>query len=771
MFSTTDLHWPDLYNLMPNTNIAVSSTQATQMRYHNLNNNPYIPIWFFMRRFELFLEHMIISKFGFNDYWYQYEWQYWGSTHVHGIGKVSNAPNFDRKTMYQDEDLMNEMVTYIDSIVIVMNPDINQDLATYISEQHPCQKPIEQLVDDFDNYCQLVNKVQKYTKCSPSFCLVLNKRTNSEECQFGYPKELRDFTIIQSDDNNQPELLLRCWRANIDIKPILSLHAALSYVAKYASKSELRSEAFSEIFSNYLENAKSDEPALKSVQKLLLHIITEKDFSAQETSHLLLKLPLVISSCMFFTLNLNEDDTLCKLIRDNNMQNNEQSSSVRTELSYLQKDYCKLKVLLHVSYQSMTNFSQESTDIDWIELYNQFFAESNSDEYEELEKDNTMIQEPWMQIVTNSSQAITNDLGECFIDIHHMWSGSYIAFPNLSEVESFLKHAKCEQIETTFHNDNDKTLIDPSTLNDRQRQIFDYVILHYSKLLTNSDNQLIEPLRAIIMGTAETGKSYIIKVIRIAAFNINGCTIHSKFFLPSNFKNLELKAESLKKLQQKIEGLLAVIDQCLRQTFPQNPNILFGGCSILFFGDFSQLPPVLDLPIICSLVLSVEKNSFENAIRLFTKWEKVDKYNIIKLKQLNLPVAKIKAVHTGSDARKAPSDTTNELINGAMGTIVDIIYEFDKLPPSLPTVILLKMDNYMGPTLSTLNNSEVVPVRPIRYTWKGKSGICSRMQFPLCLAWAITIHKSQGLTLSQAVIDIGNKEFAIGLTFVAISRV
>ena len=65
----------------------------------------------------------------------------------------------------------------------------------------------------------------------------------------------------------------------------------------------------------------------------------------------------------------------------------------------------------------------------------------------------------------------------------------------------------------------------------------------------------------------------------------------------------------------------------------------------------------------------------------------------------------------------------------------------------------------------------MVPIRPIRYTWEGKSGTCSRMQFPLCLAWAITIHKSQGLTLSQTVLDIGNKEFAIGLTFVAISRV
>lgn len=39
------------------------------------------------------------------------------------------------------------------------------------------------------------------------------------------------------------------------------------------------------------------------------------------------------------------------------------------------------------------------------------------------------------------------------------------------------------------------------------------------------------------------------------------------------------------------------------------------------------------------------------------------------------------------------------------------------------------------------------------------------------LAYAITIHKSQGLTLDKAVINIGPKELNIGLTYVAISRI
>src|SRR2546421_18485 len=132
----------------------------------------------------------------------------------------------------------------------------------------------------------------------------------------------RDRTVIQEDDKGQPELItahndpyinphnrlqLQGWRANVDLKPILSIDAALRYIAKYASKSEPQSKAFKEIFNQILNKSNHDEHSLTPIQKLLLSSVSERDISAQETCHILLGIPLYHSSRAFVSLNVMEE--------------------------------------------------------------------------------------------------------------------------------------------------------------------------------------------------------------------------------------------------------------------------------------------------------------------------------------------------------------------------------------------------------------------------------------------------------------------------------
>ena len=187
-----------------------------------------------------------------------------------------------------------------------------------------------------------------------------------------------------------------------------------------------------------------------------------------------------------------------------------------------------------------------------------------------------------------------------------------------------------------------------------------------------------------------------------------------------------------------------------------------------------------------------DTSGFDEALRLFPTTSAVSEYNVTKLHSNDQPVAVIKAVHSGAGAIKASADdagglepvvclahgarvmlTTNlwvqvGLVNGAMGTVVAICYDdAGESPPRLPVAVTVRFDSFSGPTLSDGS----VPITPLRRTWLSTDKTCSRLQLPLKLAWAVTIHKCQGMTLNKAVVDLGKKEFSAGLTFVACSRV
>ena len=101
------------------------------------------------------------------------------------------------------------------------------------------------------------------------------------------------------------------------------------------------------------------------------------------------------------------------------------------------------------------------------------------------------------------------------------------------------------------------------------------------------------------------------------------------------------------------------------------------------------------------------------------------------------------------------------LVNGALEVIEQIVYNLGSSPLEPPMYVLIKFDNYVGVPWDE-SFPQVVPITSIE---RG-----NKKQFPLKLAWGLTIHKSRGLTLDKDTINIGKQE-RYGMTFTTISRV
>ncbi|CAM9503832.1 unnamed protein product, partial [Heterosigma akashiwo] len=102
-------------------------------------------------------------------------------------------------------------------------------------------------------------------------------------------------------------------------------------------------------------------------------------------------------------------------------------------------------------------------------------------------------------------------------------------------------------------------------------------------------------------------------------------------------------------------------------------------------------------------------------------------------------------------------DLKRGLVNGSRGVVERFVEGSDGGP--IPVV---RFDS--GRVL------EVKKVEAVRYNPQGGPGCLVRRQIPLKLAWAVTVHKSQGTTLTRALLDISSA-FEYGQCYVALSRV
>ena len=180
-----------------------------------------------------------------------------------------------------------------------------------------------------------------------------------QKCRFGYPKPLQPETIISTDEENCEPILvtarndglinsynpvqLSAWRGNVDMQYCVSKHRVIEYITKYATKCEPRSETMKDVYANIVRNLKDDSTALQVVQKLLINSVGERDFSAQETCHLLLQLPLVKSTRDYVILSLDGS----RQVQEEQMEDSTTRATAPSILDhYIQQSLASMRYLI-----------------------------------------------------------------------------------------------------------------------------------------------------------------------------------------------------------------------------------------------------------------------------------------------------------------------------------------------------------------------------------------------------------------------------------------
>ena len=319
--SAADLQWPELARL-----ICPEDPESRTSRTKAVIENPAIADWFFYHRVQKFIEAFYVGVLGATDYWVRFEWQHRGSPHVHGLAWLPNAPDVEKLLSPSNisDEAKEEIIQYADSLVSTCNPAVlpngsnMDDAPAPKTDPHVCNQVYTE-VEDFDqDLSDLIATCQRHTRCSAAYCL--RTRHGQQECRFGYPKPLQPRTAIVVEDDSQPTLLtaqndgmvnsfnpvqLSAWRANVDMQYIVSRRKVIEYCTKYVTKSEPRSQSLKDIFTTIVRSLKEGNNSLKAVQKLLINTVGERDYSAQETCHLLLQLPMFKASRDFIILSLD----------------------------------------------------------------------------------------------------------------------------------------------------------------------------------------------------------------------------------------------------------------------------------------------------------------------------------------------------------------------------------------------------------------------------------------------------------------------------------
>lgn len=266
---------------------------------------------------------------------------------------------------------------------------------------------------------------------------------------------------------------------------------------------------------------------------------------------------------------------------------------------------------------------------------------------------------------------------------------------------------------------------------------------------------------------------------------------------------------------------LNLVDRVCKKV--KDPFLPFGGLQIIMCGDFFQLPPVSqNQKLRFAYESSIWQNSNIKVCYLSKQFRQNDpiftdilnkirenkagleELNLLKTRlhqSINLSVkptqlythnVKVDAINDSELSRISEEEMTYYMIGQGSKNLVDFLKKNCLAPEELKlkigAIVMFVKNNfeagYVNGTLGKVidyndNKYPIIEITSGRHivasptTWNMEENndvVASVRQIPLRLAWAITVHKSQGMSLDAAEIDL-SKSFVYGMGYVALSRI